>query len=127
MSPYLGDGGGTSTRRAAEAARAAERATQRHGHAGPSGADLIAAERRRQIDEEGYAAYHDAAHETQELAVAAWCYLGAYVGPLLPDSTPPDWPWDGTDWKPTLGDPVRRLVKAGALIAAEIDRLAAQA
>lgn len=36
---------------------------------------------------------------------------------------PPDWPWDlKRHWKPTPGDPVRQLVKAGALIAAEIDR-----
>ncbi len=35
------------------------------------------------------------------------------------------WPWfDG--WKPDLSDPIRNLVKAGALIAAEIDRLATQ-
>lgn len=32
------------------------------------------------------------------------------------------WPWDEEWWKPSE-DPVRNLVKAGALIAAEIDRL----
>jgi hypothetical protein len=32
------------------------------------------------------------------------------------------WPWDENDWKPA-DDPVRNLEKAGALIAAEIDRL----
>lgn len=31
------------------------------------------------------------------------------------------WPWDADAWKPTQ-DPIRQLVKAGALIAAEIDR-----
>ena len=35
---------------------------------------------------------------------------------------PPDsWPWDEGDWNPQ--DPERDLVKAGALIAAELDRL----
>jgi hypothetical protein len=32
------------------------------------------------------------------------------------------WPWDPSWWKPSP-DPIRNLVKAGALIAAEIDRL----
>jgi hypothetical protein len=32
------------------------------------------------------------------------------------------WPWDQKWWKPS-DDPVKNLVKAGALIAAEIDRL----
>jgi hypothetical protein len=31
------------------------------------------------------------------------------------------WPWDESWWKP--GDRIRELAKAGALIAAEIDRL----
>ena len=34
-----------------------------------------------------------------------------------------DWPWPPEFWKPS-DDPVRNLVKAGALIAAEIDRQA---
>jgi hypothetical protein len=33
-----------------------------------------------------------------------------------------DWPWSKKWWKPS-SDPIRNLVKAGALIAAEIDRL----
>jgi hypothetical protein len=32
------------------------------------------------------------------------------------------WPWDEKWWKPST-NPIRNLVKAGALIAAEIDRL----
>jgi hypothetical protein len=32
------------------------------------------------------------------------------------------WPWDDEWYKPTPKDPIRQLVKAGALIAAEIDR-----
>lgn len=32
------------------------------------------------------------------------------------------WPFNRKEWKPS-SDPIRNLVKAGALIAAEIDRL----
>ena len=33
------------------------------------------------------------------------------------------WPWNGSYWKPTPDDRIKELTKAGALIAAEIDRL----
>ena len=33
------------------------------------------------------------------------------------------WPWREGEWKPTPDDRVRDLAKAGALIAAEIDRI----
>ena len=33
------------------------------------------------------------------------------------------WPWDELFWNPSPDDPVRQLAKAGALIAAEIDKL----
>jgi hypothetical protein len=33
------------------------------------------------------------------------------------------WPWDKGWWKPTPDNRIRELEKAGALIAAEIDRL----
>ena len=36
---------------------------------------------------------------------------------------PPTWPWDESWFKPTPDDRIRELVKAGALILAEIDRL----
>jgi hypothetical protein len=77
-----------------------------------SGAELIAAERQRQIEAEGWTPEHDDGHATGDLAEAAAAYT-------LNDVTLFPWPdW----WKPGT-DPVRRLVKAGALIAAEIDRL----
>lgn len=38
-------------------------------------------------------------------------------------SKPLRWPWEAEAFKPTPDDRVRELVKAGALIAAEIDRL----
>lgn len=84
------------------------------------GAELIADERRRQIDAEGWTPEHDDAHKHGELVEAAECYsYAARTGTLHP---PRGWPWEPSWWKPT-GNPVRDLVKAGALIAAEIDRL----
>lgn len=38
------------------------------------------------------------------------------------DKAPKDWPWEIESWQPSA-DPIRNLEKAGALIAAEIDRL----
>lgn len=92
-----------------------------------SGAELIAAERQRQMDVEGWTPTHDDDHERGELLIASKAYIEAAlnvndqhgVGYELP---PYDWPWDVTYWKPS-SDPIRNLVKAGALIAAEIDRL----
>jgi len=85
------------------------------------GVERIAAERKRQIEEEGYTAEHDEQHEHGQLARAAACYCD-----LLWRSkrdTPPGWPWNEKSWKPTPDNRIRELEKAGALIAAEIDRL----
>jgi len=90
------------------------------------GAGLIAAERRRQVDVEGYSAEYDLArHGMGQLATAAWCYLGDVLDDRPTPEAPPEWPWADSKWRPTPTDPVRQLVKAGALIAAEIDRLLA--
>ena len=88
-----------------------------------NGTQLIAEERERQINEEGWTPAHDAQWKAQELGFAARCYLdkGVNLIPRLYDPSP-FWPWDNAWWKPSK-DPVRNLVKAGALIAAEIDRL----
>lgn len=83
-----------------------------------SGADLIAAERQRQIDAEGWTADHDDEHSAGELVDAAVCY--ATEGGS--DHVPVNWPWEPEWWK-QHGDPIRNLTIAGALIAAEIDRL----
>ena len=90
------------------------------------GVGLIAVERQRQIEAEGWTPEHDDEHDDGVLVRAAICYAdkaatqargGRGVGQLRPT-----WPWDHSYWKPA-DDPVRNLVKAGALIAAEIDRL----
>lgn len=96
-----------------------------------SGIELIVAERQRQISKEKWSASHDDGHEHKELARAATAYALHYVSrgwtfkdepKTYQNEKPPDeWPWDDIDWNPQ--DPIRDLVKAGALIAAELDRL----
>lgn len=100
-----------------------------------TGAELIAAERQRQVEKERWTSRHDDEHDNEDLVIAATCYaLPARMRRLNDDSqwsvtprgsfmVPFDWPWDRGWWKPSPMDRVRELVKAGALIAAEIDRL----
>jgi hypothetical protein len=92
----------------------------RAGIAQPSGISAIAAERQRQISKEGWTTAHDDEHTEQALASAALCYV--YASIFDPEDFPLRyWPWDQEWWKPS--DARRNLVKAGALIAAEIERL----
>jgi hypothetical protein len=84
-----------------------------------SGVDLIAEERMRQIEVEGYTPESDDTYTRGELVNAAIAYLQA---PHLL-GTSPFWPWMPQHFKPTPNDRVRELEKAGALIASEIDRL----
>ena len=89
-----------------------------------TGIELIAEERARQVSKECWTPEHDDKHVDNELARAAACY----ALPLRSFQYPPVglerlWPWDWKWWKPTPDDRIRELSKAGALIAAEIDRL----
>jgi hypothetical protein len=86
-----------------------------------SGATLLGAERHRQLHEEGYTPEHDAEHDANDLTWAAWCLLDAAASDAPVPDPPKMWPWGADDWKPEH-EPMRRLVIAGALIAAEIDR-----
>lgn len=92
-----------------------------------SGAGRITTERHRQIEQEGWSKDHDDSYENEELALAAVQYaLPARHRPLVRmngTAIPVDWPWEDSSWKPTPEDRIRELEKAGALIAAEIDRL----
>lgn len=105
-----------------------------------NGNELIAAERQRQIEVEGWTSEHDDEHEQFELTKAAMCYASraALMGLCVwQDRIPNDWPetWSKTWWKPEPKpiksqspmiervDAIRMLVKSGALIVAEIDRL----
>lgn len=90
-----------------------------------TGVELIAQERERQVVAEGWTPEHDDQHDMNQLAMAASCYAlpqrrRRYAGM---ESVPTDWPWSQAWWKPSGDDRVRELVKSGALIAAEIDRL----
>ncbi|NOL73850.1 hypothetical protein G9Q11_25135 [Klebsiella pneumoniae] len=81
-------------------------------------ADVLA-ERQRQVSAEGWTAAHDDEYQHCEMAVAAACYIMADDDPRA--DVPELWPWPSEWWKPTN---IRRdLVKAGALILAEIERL----
>ncbi len=85
----------------------------------------VQAERRRQVTAEGWTPEHDDAHSYGQMARAAACYA------LAGSSAPNDgtaallvslaWPWDEQWWKPTSAR--RDLVKACALVLAEIERL----
>ncbi|UWU64136.1 hypothetical protein [Pseudomonas aeruginosa] len=85
----------------------------------------VQAERRRQITVEGRTPEHDDEHDNGEMARAAACYA------LAGSSAPNDgtaallvslaWPWDEQWWKPSTAR--RDLIKAGALILAEIERI----
>lgn len=79
----------------------------------------IAAERQRQIEVEGWTAAHDDEHAGGEMAQAAACY--ALRATHQHDQAHDLWPWDDVWWKPK--DPRADLVRAGALIAAEIARI----
>lgn len=93
----------------------------------PDGVALIAAERLRQISEEGWTPEHDDEHTSCELAAAAACYAlcGSrnYLG--LKYEGVQVWP---SRWHFKDAGYLRNLAKSGALIAAEMDReLRAQA
>lgn len=106
--------------------QAAWRAAQEQLRGG-AGAERIAAERARQVGAEGYDHEHDDGHISEEIAWAAACY--AAPEEIWHDvNNRSAWPWDEEfDKRPDPDCPiperVRALEKAGALCAAEIDRL----
>ena len=87
-----------------------------------NGTELIAQERQRQIEVEGWTPEHDDEHDCGEMAAAGASYALFDPSMLEGDWEPSFWPWDKKWWKPSEYQ-IRNLVKAGALIAAEIDRL----
>lgn len=90
-----------------------------------TGVALIAAERERQIDVEGYTPDHDRGH-AEELLVASTAYsLAAFRLQSADkhwDRLPAFWPWHEDYWKP-VADFERLLVKSAALAAAAIDAM----
>lgn len=89
-------------------------------------------ERKRQVTDEGYDLAHDDRHDPGELVRAASVYtlfaslpetdrdFAKRHGPHL-FGTNMVWPWDRAYFK--LSDPRRDLIKAAALIVAEIERM----
>jgi hypothetical protein len=109
-----------------------------------NGSERIAKERARQVESEGYDDEHDDGHSEGELCLAAICYAAPdriYIIDRNDDqgvSFIDPWPWDEDEDRrrngsgtilsnslnrQTIQDRVDQLSKAGALIAAEIDRL----
>lgn len=90
-----------------------------------SGVQLINAERENQLLNKEWTPEHDDELDSCELSDAAACYMTTaalqVMGGCGPDDCQDHWPF-GERWNPS-DDPIRNLVKAGALIAAEIDRL----
>ena len=125
MSVFFGAGGvgGNVERHIGDDDRdgAAIEALQPCGNGMTHAARDVLAERQRQIEVEGWTPENDDAHQSGDIADAAACY--AMTSPRMrgDGSAPFDWPWGGGWWKPA--DRRRNLVKAGALILAEIERL----
>lgn len=91
-----------------------------------TGALMILDERVRQVQGEGFTPEHDDEYVNGELVKAGVAYAYAATEclvdcPAYDGSVPMWWPWNPMFWKP--GSAIRMLVKAGAMIAAEIDRL----
>ena len=101
----------------------------------------VARERTRQVNSEGWTSEHDDAHGDGSIAFAGVCYAMFVVvsdearastdmpAGLTTDGEPITgwaawlsiWPWERRFWKPT--DRRRDLVKAAALLIAEIERI----
>lgn len=88
-----------------------------------TGIEAIAAERKRQIEAEGWTPDHDDTHRDGEMLRAGVIYLHHgtdRAAPLREDGAPMGWPWDADWWKPK--DRRRNLERAGALFQADMER-----
>jgi hypothetical protein len=81
----------------------------------------VLTERQRQIKHEGYTTAHDDRHAFDQLAKAAFCYIGCDFVFYRDDFIAQYWPWESWHWKPRGRR--RNLVRAAALILAEIERM----
>lgn len=87
-----------------------------------SGIELITDERKRQFTGEGWTLEHDDQHISGEMAIQAAALAANHTKAIVMIGRHVADPW-GLLCKCKPGSTVRDLVKAGALIAAEIDRL----
>lgn len=83
--------------------------------------ELIQQERQRQIEVKGYDSVHDDKHRSDVLVWAAACYcLANIIKPsFLLDNF---WPFSPEYFKPSPDNRLKELVKAGALVVAELER-----
>lgn len=89
--------------------------------------DWIIAERKRQIEKEGWTTEHDDTHRGYQLSLAGACYAAAAAGEpaIFSDVSGREelWPWDSEWDKRKKHSTVQNLVIACALILAELERL----
>lgn len=93
----------------------------------PAAIDVLS-ERERQVASEGWTHQHDDEHDPGDLACAGAAYALSAGDAIHPMSQgdgrcqqPLFWPWDAKWWKPKT--PRQDLVRAAALIIAEIERI----
>lgn len=87
----------------------------------------VAAERRRQIEREGWTPEHDDEHGDHSMAIAAACYALADVRAALAVQTVHVYElWQWTGWASSWFKPKdrrRNMIRAAALLLAEIERM----
>lgn len=83
-----------------------------------NGVELIAEERQRQIEVEGYDAKHDFNEPLNSIVAAAISYAMVDINRRDAELW---WNWGFRYWKPK--DRKRNLIRAGALIAAALDKI----
>ena len=84
----------------------------------------VLAERLRQQEIEGFEPDQDDLAQEGQIAAGAACYAlwdSAAINMLRKEAKAGLWPWDESWWNPK--DPRRNLVRAAALLLAEIERL----
>ena len=95
------------------------------------GTELIAQERHRQIEKEGWTQEHDSTHDNDDIAkCGAWYAIPERIRERLRKENFDLWVWNKKFYKPSKdnssAERIKELTKAGALIAAEIDRIIAK-
>lgn len=85
-----------------------------------NGIEHIQQEREKQITKHGYTPEHDSEYKNKELMLGALSYLNTAIYGPGPGSE--DWPFSMEYFKPGT-NVLETLSKAGAFIAAEIDRI----
>lgn len=80
--------------------------------------DLVKEEREKQINKYGYTAVHDRQHHNKAVLYGALAYLNSVI--YSPNIGIEDWPFEEESFNPE-GD-IKNLVKAAAMIIAEIDK-----